>query len=547
MPRFGEGQWALGYHEPLNKNERTKRDDDGLNVRERIETVYSKQGFHSIWPDDLRGRMRWWGLYTQRRQGVPGGATASAEPWELDDEFFMLRIRNAGGHMTSEQLRAIAWVSERFGRDVADVTDRQNIQLHWIRIEDVPRIWEKIESVGLSSCEACGDTPRAFLGCPLAGVDRHELFDATPDLMAAHRRFVGDPEFSNLPRKFKTSISGCAQQCAAHEINDVSFVGIRRGNEVGYDLWVGGGLGSNPKFGKRLGVFVEPYQVPEVWAGVTGVFRDFGYRRARNHARLKFLMADWGPEKYREILEKQYLGYGLPDGEAAPASTTAQRDHVGVFEQKDGNCYVGFAPRAGRIYGHQLRLVADLADRFGGGRVMATTQQKLVITDVAPASVEELVATLDSLDLQVNPSVFRVGTMSCTGIEFCKLALVETKHRADWLYRELEDRLPGFTEPIRININGCPNACTRFQLADIGFMGSVGHASDGTKADQFLVHLGGHLGKDYAFGRKVRRLKVPATELANYCERLLRRFLSSRQAGEPFHQWAARAPEDWLV
>ena len=546
MPRFGEGQWALGYHEPLNKNERLKRDDDGLNVRARIETIYAKQGFRSIWPDDLRGRMRWWGLYTQRRQGVPGGATASAEPHELEDEFFMLRIRLAGGRMTSEQLRTVAWVSERFGRDVADVTDRQNIQLHWIRIEDVPRIFEAIESVGMTSCEACGDTPRTMIGCPLAGIDAHEVLDATPDLLAAHHRFTGDPAFSNLPRKFKTSISGCAQQCAAHEINDISFVGVRRGDEVGYDLWVGGGLGSNPKFGKRLGVFVEPGLVPEVWAGVTGVFRDYGYRRARNHARLKFLMADWGPERYRETLEKEYLGFALPDGDPAAATTSAQRDHVGVFEQKDGRMYVGFAPRAGRMYGHQLRLVADLAERFGSGRVTATVQQKMVIPDVAAGAVEELVAALDALDLRVNPSVFRQATMSCTGIEFCKLALVETKHRADWLYRELEERLPGFTEPIRININGCPNSCARFQVADIGFMGCLGPASDGTKVDHFQVHLGGHLGEGHRFGRKVKRLKVPASELADYVERLLRRFDATRRPEEPFHGWAARAPEGWL-
>ncbi|MGH2721283.1 MAG: nitrite/sulfite reductase, partial [Actinomycetota bacterium] len=274
--RFGEGQWALGYSEPLNRAERVKRDDDGLHVRERIISTYSKQGFSSIWPDDLRNRMRWWGLYTQRRQGVPGGRTAAAEPWELEDEHFMLRVRIPGGQLTSGQLRAIAWVSERFGRDVADVTDRQNVQLHWIRIEDIPRIWEAIEAVGLSTCEACGDTPRNFLGCPLAGVDADEVIDATPMLLETHRRWVGDEALSNLPRKFKTTMSGCPQQCGQHEVNDVGFVGTRRGGsadgEPGFDLWAGGGLGPNPKFAKRLGVFVEPEQVPEVWYGIARLF-----------------------------------------------------------------------------------------------------------------------------------------------------------------------------------------------------------------------------------------------------------------------------------
>ncbi len=544
--RFGEGQWALGYSEPLNRAERVKRDDDGLNVRKRILDIYAKEGFKSIWPDDLRSRFRWWGLYTQRRQGVPGGATATAEPHELEDEFFMLRIRIAGGQLTSEQLRAIAWCSERFGRDVADITDRQNVQLHWIRIEDIPRIWEAVEATGLTTCESCGDTPRNMIGCPLAGVDRDEIIDATHWIDATHRAYVGDHAFSNLPRKYKTSMSGCPQQCAQHEINDVAFVGVRNDGDVGFDLWVGGGLGPNPKFGQRLGTFVFPELVPQVWAAVTGVFRDYGYRRARNHARLKFLMADWGPDRFRQVMEKEYLGQALPDGPEPPASTAAQRDHVGIHEQKDGNLYVGFAPRAGRIFGHQLRHVADLADRFGSGRIRTTTQQKLAILDVPPERVDEIVAALEDHDLRVHPSVFRRNTMACTGIEFCKLALAETKQRADWLYRELEERLPDFDEPIRINLNGCPNSCARFQVADIGLMGSLVGKSDGTRVDGYQVHLGGHLGDERRFGRKVKGVKVPAAELADYVERLLRRYLATRASDERFHNWAVRARDDWL-
>jgi len=546
MARFGEGQWALGYREPLNKAERIKRDADGLTVRDRIMTTYSKDGFSSIWPDDLRSRMRWWGLYTQRRQGIPGGRTAASDPHELEDEFFMLRIRIDGGQLTSDQLRACAFISERYGRSVADVTDRQNFQLHWIRIEDVPAIFEIIEGAGLTTAEACGDTPRTMIGCPLAGVDNDELFDATPILMGVRDRYLLDPAFSNLPRKFKTSISGCGQHCAQHEINDIAFVGVQNGGGAGYDLWVGGGLGPNPHFGKRLGVFVEPDQVEEVWGAVAGVFRDYGFRRARNRARVKFLMAEWGPERYREVLEKEYLGHSLPDGPAPAPSTTAQRDHVGAFAQRDGNFYVGFAPRAGRISAQQLRQIADLADVYGSGRIRNTTQQKMVILDVPEGKVEELVGILENTDLRVNPSVFRRGTMACTGIEFCKLAIVETKHRADWLYRELEERLPDFDEPIRINVNGCPNSCARFQVADIGLMGSLMTKPDGTKADAYQVHLGGHLGEDNRFGRKVKGVKVPAYQLADYVEGLLRRYMSTRHDGEAFHEWTARAPEVWL-
>jgi sulfite reductase (ferredoxin) len=546
MSRLGGGQWAHGYMEPLTKPERIKRDDDGLNVRDRIYNIYSKKGFRSIWPEDLRTRMRWWGLYTQRRPGIPGGRTGAVEPHELEDEFFMLRIRIAGGLLNTEQLKAIAWVSERFGRDVADITDRQNIQLHWIRVEDVPRIFETLEAVGLTTCEACGDTPRNMLGCPLAGVDAAEIIDATPTLLETHRRFVGDPQFSNLPRKYKTSISGCAQQCAQHEINDVSFVATERDSVKGFDLWVGGGLGPNPKFAQRLGAFVEPDRVPEVWGAVTSTFRDYGYRRSRNYARLKFLVADWGPERFREVLEKEYLDAALPDGDPPTPSVSAQRDHVGIFKQKDGNHYVGFSPKAGRIYGHQLRHVAELAERYGSGRVRATTQQKLVIIDVPDQNLEDLVSDLNEHDLRVAPSEFRRGTMACTGIEFCKLAIVETKQRADWLYRELEERLPGFDEPIRINVNGCPNSCARFQVADIGLMGALATKPDGTKVDAFQVHLGGRLGEEHRFGRKVRGLKVPAYELADYVERLLRRFMSTRIPGEEFSDWSGRAEEAWL-
>jgi sulfite reductase (ferredoxin) len=543
----GGGQWGRGYTTPLNKPEQIKNDDDGLNVRRRIIDVYSKGGFRSIWPDDLRNRFRWWGLYTQRRPGISGGKTAIVEPHELEDEFFMFRIRIPGGRLTSEQLRTIGDISLRFGRDVADVTDRQNIQLHWIRIEDVPRIWDAIEAVGLSSCEACGDTPRNMIGCPLAGVDKDEIFDATPLMMELHRTFVGDPRFSNLPRKYKTSISGCAQQCAQHEINDISFVGTRDEHGApGFDMWVGGGLGPNPKFASRLGVFVAPERVPEAWEGMTSLFRDYGYRKARNYARLKFLVADWGPEKVRSVLQDEFLASPLPDGNEPPPSTTPQRDHVGVREQKDGRYYVGFAPRAGRISGHQLRAVADLAERFGSGSIRATTQQKLVIVDVDKASVEGLVSELDLLDLPSDPNTFRRSTMACTGIEFCKLAIVETKQRADWLYRELQERVPEMTEPLRINLNGCPNSCTRFQIADVGLMGSLVAKPDGTKVDGFQVALGGHLGAEHRLGRKVRGLKVPGYELADYLERLLRRYLATKESDEAFHSWSARAPEAWL-
>ena len=544
----GEGQWALGYHEPLNSAEQIKKEDDGLNVRERIDRIFAPGGFRSIGKQDLRSRMRWWGLYTQRVQGVPGERTGSAEPEELEDEFFMMRIRIDGGLMNSEQLHTIAWVSERFGRDVADVTDRQNVQLHWIRIEDVPQIFERLEATGLSTQEACGDTPRVILGCPLAGVTADEVLDGTPEIRAVATRMLGDPAFSNLPRKYKTSISGCRAGCTNHEINDVSFVGVMGpGGAPGYDLWVGGGLSTNPMFGQRLGAFVEPARVPEAWVGVTSLFREYGYRRSRNHARLKFLVKDWGPARVREVLEKEFLDAALPDGPAPVSAPMARRDHVGVFAQKDGRVYVGFAPKAGRITGQQLRMVADLADAYGSGSTRATAQQKLVIVDVDPSRADELVARLDELDLRARPSAFRKGTMACTGIEFCKLAIGETKGRAQWLYTELEHRLPGFDEDIRIHVNGCPNSCARFQVADIGLMSALQPRPDGTKSDAFLVHLGGTMGSDATFGRKVKGVKIYAEDAADYVEALLVRYGQRKREGDTFTSFVNELSADELA
>ena len=548
----GDGQWALGYREPLNKNEELKKNDDGLNVRDRIINVYAHRGFDSIDPADLRGRFRWFGLYTQRRPGIDGGRTATLEPEELDDRYFMLRIRIDGGQLSREQLATVADVSRRYARGTADVTDRQNIQLHWVRIEDVPAIWEALEAVGLSTTEACGDTPRVILGCPLAGIDAEEIIDATPQISETAERYVGDPAFSNLPRKYKSAMSGCAVQCTVHEINDIAFVGVPGPDgEAGYDLWVGGGLSTNPMIGKRLGAFVRPDQVGEVWAAVTSIFRDYGYRRLRHRARLKFLMADWGPGRFREVLERDYLGYPLADGPAPKAPGSGQRDHVGIHKQRDGRYYVGFAPRVGRMSADALDAVARLAAEYGSGRVRTTTEQKMVILDVPGDRTAALAAELDAAGLPAAPSMFRRHTMACTGIEFCKLAIVETKGRASDLIAELERRLPEFTEPVTINVNGCPNSCARIQTADIGLKGTLVTLPGGEQVEGFQVHLGGSLdggdGETSGFGRKIRGLKTTADQLPDYVERVLRRFEADRMQGETFAAWAARAKEEDLT
>ncbi|HEX3790280.1 MAG TPA: nitrite/sulfite reductase [Pseudonocardiaceae bacterium] len=547
--RRGEGQWALGYREPLNANERSKKDDNPLNVRDRIVNVYAKQGFASIDPADLRGRFRWYGLYTQRKPGIDGGRTAVLEPEDLDDEYFMLRIRVDGGALTTEQLAVIGELSQTYARDTADITDRQNIQYHWIRVEDMPTIWQRLEDAGMTTMEACGDSPRVILGSPVAGIARDEVIDGTPAIEEIKRRYIGDPAFSNLPRKFKTAVSGLPD--VAHEIHDVAFVGVVHPEHgPGFDLWVGGGLSTNPMIGKRLGAWVPLAEVPDVWAGVISVFRDYGYRRLRHRARIKFLVADWGPEKFREVLENEYLKRPLIDG-PAPDVPDSPRDHIGVYQQKDGRYYIGAAPIAGRVSGSTLAAVAKAAQRAGSNRIRLTPQQKLVVLDVPEPEVPGLQTELAALGLHSEPSPWRRSVMACTGIEFCKLAIVETKTRAATLVSDLEERLAdvqaGITHPVSVHINGCPNSCARIQTADIGLKGQIVTDAQGNQVEGFQVHLGGGLGLDAGFGRKLRGHKVTSTELGDYVERVVRNYLKGRAEGERFAQWVAHAEEAELV
>jgi sulfite reductase (ferredoxin) len=461
----------------------------------------------------------------------------------------MLRVRVDGGQLDLAQLRTIADISRRYARDTADLTDRQNIQLHWVRIEDVPAIWEALEAVGLQTTEACGDCPRVVLGSPVAGISADEVIDPTPVIDEIVTRYVGDKSFSNLPRKYKSVVSWLPD--VPYEANDIAFLGVEHPTYgPGFDLWVGGGLSTNPMLAQRLGVWVPLAEIPEVWAGVTSVFRDYGYRRLRHRARLKFLVADWGVAKFREVLEKEYLGRALLDG-PPPALPDRPIDHMGVHAQRDGNFYVGATPVVGRVSGAQLAQLADIVEAHGSGRVRLTPYQKLLVLDVAPPRVEPLIAALREIGLEARPSAWRRSTMACTGIEYCKLAIVETKQRAIDLVARLEERLSDLDTDITINLNGCPNACARTQVADIGLKGQLVVGPDGRQVEGFQVHLGGGLGmaqgQTAGFGRKVRGLKTTAEELPEYVERLARRYLAGRTEGEPFARWVVRADEEDLT
>lgn len=543
-----EGQWALGHREPLNANEELKKAGNPLDVRERIENIYAKQGFDSIDKTDLRGRFRWWGLYTQREQGYDGTWTGDDNIDKLEAKYFMMRVRCDGGALSAAALRTLGQISTAFARDTADISDRQNVQYHWIEVENVPEIWRRLDDVGLQTTEACGDCPRVVLGSPLAGESLDEVLDPTWAIEEIVRRYIGKPDFADLPRKYKTAISGL--QDVAHEINDVAFIGVNHPEHgPGLDLWVGGGLSTNPMLAQRVGAWVPLGEVPEVWAAVTSVFRDYGYRRLRAKARLKFLIKDWGIAKFREVLETEYLKRPLIDG-PAPEPVKHPIDHVGVQRLKNGLNAVGVAPIAGRVSGTILTAVADLMARAGSDRIRFTPYQKLVILDIPDALLDDLIAGLDALGLQSRPSHWRRNLMACSGIEFCKLSFAETRVRAQHLVPELERRLEDINSqldvPITVNINGCPNSCARIQIADIGFKGQMIDDGHGGSVEGFQVHLGGHLGLDAGFGRKLRQHKVTSDELGDYIDRVVRNFVKHRSEGERFAQWVIRAEEDDL-
>ncbi|AGF73558.1 nitrite/sulfite reductase [Corynebacterium halotolerans] len=541
-----EGQWKIDGTTPLNRDEEVKQEDPAMDVRRRVIDVYSKQGFAAIPEDDVLKRFKWLGIYTQRRQDLGGELTGQLENYELSDHYFMMRVRFDGGLASPARLRAVGEISRDYARSTADFTDRQNIQLHWIRIEDVPTIWEKLESVGLTTLMGCGDVPRVILGSPVAGVAVDEVIDATPAIEEIQRDYLPREDIKNLPRKFKTAISGNSRQDVTHEVQDVAFIGSEHPEHgPGFEVLVGGGLSTNPMLAQSLGAWVPLEKVPEVWYGVVSIFRDYGYRRLRNRARLKFLVAEWGVEKFRQVLEGEYLGYQLEDGPRQPINP-GNRDHIGIHPQRDGRFYLGVKPTVGHTTGEQLIAIADVAERFGIERIRTTADKELIFLDVEREQLGPLAAALDEVGLYSNPSEFRRGIISCTGLEFCKLAHVTTKARAIELVDDLEDRLGDLDVPLKIALNGCPNACARTQVSDIGLKGQTVTDADGNRVEGFQVHLGGSMSLDPNFGRKLKGHKVIADELGDYVVRVVNNYKRERNDGEQFREWVQRADEEAL-
>ena len=511
---------------------------------------FAKEGRASVLPDWAGLYFKWWGIYTQ---GDGVGATGGVGGEGKATEFFMMRIGLPNGLLTSAQLRVIADLTKKYARNLADITTRQNIQLHWLTIDGLVEVVDALTAVGLSPKGACGDVVRNVTGCPLAGLDGHELIDASPLAVDIAHKLTANPEFYNLPRKFKISVTGCPLWCSYPEINDVALTAIKRTvdgqEEIGYTLRVGGGLSTEPHLAVRIPAFVRQDQAYEVVHATVEIFREQQeLRENRTRARIKYLFMrhGWTAESFLEALE-QKIGYKL---DPSPASEDlvpddVYRDHVGITPQRQpGLSSVGASVLNGRLSGDQLQQLAELAERYGSGELRATIMQNILIVNVPNERAAELVMALNGMGLQVDVSAFWRGAIACTGTEFCKLAISETKAFSKWLVGEMEERLPGFDQQIKLHVTGCTNSCGQHWIADIGLEGKK-IKKDGQMVDAFYFCVGGAVGKYARTGRPLG-FRAAADEVPNAVERLLRGYLAAREPAEDLRAYFARTPDDAL-
>jgi sulfite reductase (ferredoxin) len=526
------------------KAQRVERLKQAKNAWEHFAEIqeFARKGYDSIPAEWKNMYFRTWGVYTQGDgAGVVGGTGGEGKA----TPYFMVRIRIPNGLLRSDQVRAVADIAERHARGVADITVRQNFQLHWVTIESLPEVLETLWRVGLTTTGACGDVARNITGCPVAGLDAHEIVDASPLALAIDRELGGAAEFYNLPRKFKISITGCRSWCSYPEINDVALTATRRRRngvtETGFTLRVGGGLSTDPHIALRLNAFIRWDQVVPVARGVAEIFRaSETLRQSREKARLKFLFLQqgWTADSFLDELQRK-IGFPLDPGEAEDAPADVHRDHVGIHAQKqNGFTYVGASVLGGRITPQQLRTAADLADRYADGHIRTTTMQNLLIVNVPQRHAAVVAHELEVAALPVQASVFARGTVACTGSEFCKLALTETKGFAKWLTHELEERLPDFQEHLRLNITGCPNSCGQHWIADLGIEGKKIKV-DSRMVDAYYFCVGGGVGQFASIARPVG-YRCAATEVPDAIERVLVTFNDRREPGENLRQFFAR-------
>lgn len=528
------------------KAQRAERLKRAKNPWEAFDEVraFAREGRTSVVPEWASMYFKWWGVYTQ---GDGVGATGGKGGEGVASDYFMMRIGIPNGIVSSSQLRVIAGLTRKYARNLADITVRQNIQLHWLTIESLPEIVDALSAIGLSPKGACGDVVRNVTGCPLSGVAADEIIDSAPLAVEVAQLLTANPEFVNLPRKFKISITGCPTWCNYPEINDVALTPVVHEGQVGYTLRVGGGLSKEPHLAIRIDAFILPDQALRVVRTVAEIFRDQqGLRESRDRARLKylFLKEGWTPESFLAELQSR-LDFTLLPGVPERVPDETLRDHAGIHPQKQaGLSYVGASVLRGRLTGDQLEAAAELAERYGSGQLRATASQNLLFIDVPTEKAPELVRELGRIGLHVDGSVFWRGAVACTGTEFCKLAITETKGFTRWLVEDLEDRLPEFDELLRLHVTGCSNGCGQHWIADIGMEGKKIKV-DGKMVDAYYFCLGGAVGKHSAIARPVG-YRTPATEVPEAIERLLRQYLSRRNEGENLRAWFLRHSDDAL-
>jgi sulfite reductase (ferredoxin) len=505
---------------------------------------FAREGRSSVLPEWASAYFKWWGIYTQ---GDGAGVTGGKGGEGVTTEYFMMRIAMPAGLLTAHQLGVIADITKKHARNLADITVRQNIQLHWLTIESLPEIVDTLDSIGLSPRGACGDVVRNVTGCPLAGIDHQEILDASGIASEIQRDLVGNSAFYNLPRKFKMTVTGCPVWCSYPEINDIGLTGVQRGSDVGFSLRVGGGLSKEPHLAVKLDAFVRPDQAVPVARVIAEIFRDQqALRENRDHARLKylFLRHNWTPSSFLEEIERR-LGYKLDPAAPELVPEDIYRDHVGIHAQKQpGLSYVGASVLRGRLTGDQLAAAADLAERFGNGHLRTTVMQNLIFVNIPTERASALVAELHATGLRVEGSHFWRGAIACTGAEFCKLALTETKGFTRWLVDELEERIPEFDQQLKLHVTGCPNSCGQHWIADIGIEGKK-IKQDGKLIDAYYFCVGGAVGAHAATGRPVG-YRIPATDVPSAIERLLKTYQSARHPEENLRAYFARHSNEEL-
>ncbi len=514
--------------------EKIKLAKDGLDVAHDIHRyAVEEDGFKKITEDDFM-LMKWYGVYRQKPK---------------ESGYFMLRTKIPGGQLNADQMEVMAGIAEDYAHGFGDITTRQTLQFHWLTIDQFPDIFSRLGKVGMTTSGACGDDTRNIAGCPVAGIDPDEIIDATSVLHDVSRHLTDNKEFSNLPRKYKISISGCRIHCAQPDINCVGVFGLERKaggqTEAGYGIKVGGGLSSSPHLAQTLPLFFTPDQVLPAVHNISVIYRDHGYRDKRNRARFKFLVADWGAEKMaQELIKISGIPFQRHDEFVFPEDP--ESDHIGIRKQKQGDLYyVGINFAGGRTRAWELKKIATLARRYaatGLDAIRTTNKQNLILLNIPEKNLEPLKAELDASGLVYEPSNFRNGCVSCTGIEFCNLAVAETKNRMIKLVGELEKHCSHFDDKIRIHFSGCPSSCGQHQIADIGFRGAS-RTVDGEKQEFFDMFLGGKLGSEARFNKLVQP-KVPYDEVHLYIDKLLRYYSEKKQNGERFYQFVGRVPKD---